>query len=420
VTGEPNVTGVVAGISAESTPANVDGNLMISLTVTCVDDHRHGLTDEDWVTFREIRGPLGDVLNGCAACPVRVLGPYSFCVRLPIKGGVAESSQFPSYAPGTGGAFEQVKQPLVVKYKSLSESIRSAEPSFCVSDWAKMERQWTILIGMHAANLLDRYEDSQDQWKTLSSGNLDSSEYALKASLSTNELIAKTAKALSSLINEDNNDPSVNADSACKIPSRLSRVVGLLVNDLKTHASLSVDEEILAAIESQRKGYLAPVAAFIGGVVAQEVLKACSGKFHPIHQHYVWDALEALPPRTHDESGGVQFGSTSSDFLGGRYSGQVAVFGTEMQKRLAQLRVFLVGSGAIGCELLKVFALMGVACHDGVQATLNSCNGDVDFEMAEKQGLITVTDMDNIEKSNLNRQFLFRTEHVGRSKVKNK
>lgn len=47
-----------------------------------------------------------------------------------------------------------------------------------------------------------------------------------------------------------------------------------------------------------------------------------------------------------------------------------------------------MGAGAIGCEMLKNWAMMGMACAPG--------------------GQITVTDMDIIEKSNLNRQFLFR------------
>lgn len=55
----------------------------------------------------------------------------------------------------------------------------------------------------------------------------------------------------------------------------------------------------------------------------------------------------------------------------------------------------MVGAGAIGCELLKNFAMMGVGA-DG--------------------GQITVTDMDLIEKSNLNRQFLFRPHDVQRAK----
>ena len=58
--------------------------------------------------------------------------------------------------------------------------------------------------------------------------------------------------------------------------------------------------------------------------------------------------------------------------------------------------MFLVGAGAVGCEYLKILSLMGVA-------TENNCK-------------VTVTDNDCIENSNLNRQFLFRKEHVGKSK----
>lgn len=52
-----------------------------------------------------------------------------------------------------------------------------------------------------------------------------------------------------------------------------------------------------------------------------------------------------------------------------------------------------MGSGAIGCEMLKNFAMMGMGCG--------------------KDGHVYVTDMDSIEKSNLNRQFLFRSWDIG-------
>jgi len=57
---------------------------------------------------------------------------------------------------------------------------------------------------------------------------------------------------------------------------------------------------------------------------------------------------------------------------------------------------FLVGAGAIGCEMLKNWALMGLGTRGG--ATIH------------------ITDMDIIEKSNLNRQFLFRPSDVKKAK----
>jgi len=52
----------------------------------------------------------------------------------------------------------------------------------------------------------------------------------------------------------------------------------------------------------------------------------------------------------------------------------------------------MIGSGALGCELIKAFALMGVGCG--------------------KNGNVVVTDNDTIALSNLNRQFLFRLPDV--------
>lgn len=58
----------------------------------------------------------------------------------------------------------------------------------------------------------------------------------------------------------------------------------------------------------------------------------------------------------------------------------------------------MVGAGALGCEFVKAYALMGIGCG--------------------QNGLITCTDNDNIEVSNLNRQFLFREKNVNFPKSK--
>ncbi|KAJ4460545.1 putative Ubiquitin-activating enzyme E1 1 [Paratrimastix pyriformis] len=55
------------------------------------------------------------------------------------------------------------------------------------------------------------------------------------------------------------------------------------------------------------------------------------------------------------------------------------------------------GCGAIGCEILKNWAMMGLA-------------------MGPAGGMVHLTDMDSIEQSNLSRQFLFRSWDVGRMK----
>ena len=57
----------------------------------------------------------------------------------------------------------------------------------------------------------------------------------------------------------------------------------------------------------------------------------------------------------------------------------------------------MVGAGAIGCEMMKIFALLGMGTR-----------GD---------GHLFLTDMDAIERSNLNRQFLFRARDLDRPKA---
>ncbi len=60
--------------------------------------------------------------------------------------------------------------------------------------------------------------------------------------------------------------------------------------------------------------------------------------------------------------------------------------------RVAEANILVVGAGGVGCELLKNLAFNGFR-------------------------KVTVIDLDTIDVSNLNRQFLFRREHVGKSKA---
>jgi ubiquitin-activating enzyme E1 len=90
----------------------------------------------------------------------------------------------------------------------------------------------------------------------------------------------------------------------------------------------------------------------------------------PIRQWVYLDNLEALPPAPLPEDEVAPYCLDASAGAGSvhpnaRYDGQVMVFGRTMQRMLQAQSAFLVGAGAIGCEMLKNWALMGVACNGG-------------------------------------------------------
>ncbi|XP_040502458.1 ubiquitin-like modifier-activating enzyme 7 isoform X2 [Gallus gallus] len=153
-----------------------------------------------------------------------------------------------------------------------------------------------------------------------------------------------------------------------------------------------LDEDVVRAFASVSAGELCPVASFMGALAAQEAMKAITGKFLPLEQWFYFDALECLAVE-----GAAGLMPEDCAPRGSRYDGQIAVFGADFQEELGHQKYFVVGAGAIGCELLKNFAMMGLAAGPG--------------------GDITVTDMDTIARSNLHRQLLFREADVGKPKA---
>jgi len=133
--------------------------------------------------------------------------------------------------------------------------------------------------------------------------------------------------------------------------------------------------------ETELTGY----CAFLGGIAAQEVVKKF-GKYTPIQQWLHCDHIQLVGNEVPSDAGRS----------GSRYDDQISIFGKAFQRVLGEQNIFLVGTGALGCEYLKGLSLMGVACGPN--------------------GKVTCTDMDRIEISNLSRQFLFRARHVGKAK----
>ncbi|KAK9985690.1 hypothetical protein SO802_030641 [Lithocarpus litseifolius] len=151
----------------------------------------------------------------------------------------------------------------------------------------------------------------------------------------------------------------------------------------------AIDQNLLRHFASGARAVLNPMAAMFGGIVGQEVVKACSEKCHPLFQFLYFDSIESVPTQPLHPS--------DLKPLNSHYDAQISVFGSKIQKNLEDAKVFIVGSGALGCEFLKNLAVMG-ACG--------------------KQGKLIVTDGD-VGKCNPSNQFLFRDQNIalGKSSV---
>lgn len=132
----------------------------------------------------------------------------------------------------------------------------------------------------------------------------------------------------------------------------------------------------------------------VGSIASFEVIKACSGKYTPMKQWLYFNALSCFPktelPCVDNSNYLYNYGEFKDKDMQ-RQKGPISVFGRELVRKVRDSKIFIVGSGAIGCEHLKNFAMMGV-------------------------GNMVITDMDSIELSNLTRQFFFRNSDVGQSK----
>lgn len=255
--------------------------------------------------------------------------PKKITVLGPYTFSIGDTTSYSDYIKG--GIATEVKMPKKLSFKSLKDSL--ADPEYLVTDFGKFDRPSQLHLAFTAFH---KFVSDNGRLPVPWSSD-DANEFLkLTESLNTN--------------------------------------------------STELDADLIKTFSKVCAGNINPMTSFIGGIVAQEVMKSCSGKFSPIFQWLYFDAAESLPEVVTEED---------AKPVGNRYDGQVSIYGQKFQSILGNLKYFVVGAGAIGCELLKNFAIMGVGSGNGK---------------------IYVTDMDLIEKSNLNRQFLFRTHDVQTSK----
>ena len=293
--------------------------------VTLLENNKHNFEDGDQVLITEVVGmkELNETQHH-----VKVVNAHSFRI--------GDTTKFTPHSHN--GKVKLIKNPIVVKFKSFEEAMKNPQTSLdqnlAISDFTKASRS------LQAHILFETLDE-------------------------TRKHTGRLPKPWSS---EESDD-----------------FVKLVTAKLK-EAQIGVDDEkLLYQFASTCSGVFAPLAAFIGGFVAQEAVKALTHKFMPINQLFYTDCTEVIPQ---NQGQLVQ----KAD----RYDGLRVCIGDELFQKLTKIKLFMVGVGAIGCELLKNFAMLGIG--------------------TAQEGELTITDPDVIETSNLNRQFLFREKHLRKPK----
>ena len=134
-----------------------------------------------------------------------------------------------------GGIVTQVKQPKVLNFKPLREAL-SDPGDFLLSDFSKFDRPPLLHLAFQG---LDKFVSEIGRFPVAGS-----------------------------------------EDDAQKLVSIVSSI-----NDGLGDGRLEdVNEKLLQQFASGARAVLNPMAAMFGGFVGQEVVKACSGKFHPLFQ----------------------------------------------------------------------------------------------------------------------------------------
>ena len=267
------------------------------------------------------------------------------------------------YTPYQGnGLAKQIRLPISLKFQSLQQSLNEKipfDPNMTMHDFLKINHPYILHIAFQTLDAFNKKHNRAPKSWDLQ----DSDEFI---TLSTE--IAKKVK--------DYN------------PAEDDRY-----------------EFILRRFSFTCQGVFAPLTAFLGGYVAQEAIKAITQKFMPTQQLFYTDCYEVIPdlPEKKEELEAAikSLGVTETNH---RSDGLRICIGDKLLQDLAYSNLFMVGSGAIGCELLKNYAMLGVG------------TGEAGKNNRKEEGRIILTDPDVIEVSNLNRQFLFREKHLRKPK----
>ena len=251
------------------------------------------LGDNDFVKFSEVEGI--PELNDGKPRQIKKISPYSFQI-------IGEDfSKYPEYI--SGGIVELIKIPKIIYNRSLK----------------------------------GRFNNFYDE-KPIEP--IDSSKSG------RNELLFIIFLALHEYFSRNNSLPELNNKSQVEeIVKRTKK----LYDELRKKGNLiwlkniqKWEQKIPEMVASWAKAQISPICSFLGGIVSQEIIKY-TGLYIPINQWLIFDFFETVE---------ILGKNVNRQLKNSIYDDQIAIFGNEIQKKIEETNIFLIGAGALGCEYL--------------------------------------------------------------------
>ena len=221
---------------------------------------------------------------------IEIVSPFSFKI--------GDTTIYTPYE--RNGKITQVKVPKPFKFKSLAESLKPGEipldENMSIADFEKMPH---INISHACFEALDRFQKKENRLPE---------PWNLEDGKTFNELCKEVAEEMKQEFDE-------------------------------------TWEKVCSLFCYTCKGTLNPLCAFIGGFLAQELIKAMTQKFSPIKQLFYFNSIEICPFIENVEETIKNEKLLPKD---DRYDGLRVVIGETLLSKVQFSSIFMVGAGAIG------------------------------------------------------------------------
>lgn len=362
------------GISTAIFSLHVEGSIV---RVQVTKESPHGLDEQDTVILARARAADGAPCPSIHGTVCMVHDLHSFSMQLD---GADAEQHAKLLAPGVAGGHVQPQARAVqVSHAPLSTLLSPDEPL------------------LRAVQMADA---SYDRWLPVLHFGWDQlgSPLALGSPCCVDKACSSTLQAYVECVyarirRASGRRPRDCCTSPTWLPAGevLPHAISELLDTEEPLSPASNELHVLLAMAMSWSAACTPWDTVVGSFAAQEAIKLLTHRFQPLNQVMYLHAAHVLPALSAMRSVEPEPEWPS------RLARALPLLGAPACAALHSLRAFLVGMGAIGCEYLKCMAGLGV------------CTGS--------DALLSITDPDSVELSNLSRQLLFRASDVGTNKA---